>query len=81
MARDFYWISSAGVQTKLSDLQHLAHLSLTDSSLNDFNMMKLNKAAAIVTFRSVEHGWEDSQPVELSHTCHTSVWVNRVRNS
>ncbi len=77
MAHDFFWISSEGVQKKSPDLQPLRDISLIDCSLDDFKVTKLNKAAAIVTFQGVERGSDDSQPPVLSHTCHTSVWVNR----
>ncbi len=77
IAHDSLWISSEGVQTRLPDPGRLADVSLADCSFNDFKVTKLNKAAAIVTSRSIERGSEDSSPLELSHTCHASVWVNR----
>lgn len=77
MAREFFWISSEGVQPKLPDLQHLPDVGLTDCLLDDVKVTKLNRVAAIVTSQGVEPGSDDSQPLVLSHICHASVWVNR----
>ena len=53
MTPDFFRISGEGVQTRSTDLQHLLDISGTDCSLDDFKVTKLNKVAAVVTFKAV----------------------------
>ncbi len=75
VAPDFFCVSREGVQS--TDLQHLLGISRTNCSLDDFKVTKLNRAAAIVTFKAVPPNFSNEERVASGATHHTSIWVNR----
>lgn len=77
LAPDFFRVSGEGVHTRSTDLQHLLDISGTDCSLDDFKVTKLNKAAAVVTFKAVPASSSSEQRLASNPTHHTSIWVNR----
>lgn len=74
MADDLLWVSGGGADTKSPALERLSEIYLTDDSLDDFKVTKLNKAASVVTFKAVNPGSNNKQ-LASTPTYHTSIWI------
>jgi hypothetical protein len=77
LADDFIYIAADGVYDKAGTVDGVKNLELTDLTLSDWKVVKLDKDAAAVTYTVSMKGTSNGQPIPDKPLRASSVWVKR----
>ncbi|MDT5271922.1 MAG: hypothetical protein QOH49_4108 [Acidobacteriota bacterium] len=77
LADDFAIVGSDGVMTKTQMLGDMKKYDLTEFTLSDFRMVKVDADLAILTYTATEKSSYDGKPTPGKPTHASSAWVNR----
>lgn len=77
LADDFVIVGSDGVMTKAQMLGDMKKYDLTEYTLSDFRMMKVDADLAVLTYTTSEKSTYDGKPTPGKPTHASSAWVNR----
>jgi len=76
LADDYLDVSDVGVFDKSATLKLIPDLDVSSYSLSEFKLIRLNKDAAIVTYKAEQH-WTIKGKDEPSNVRASSTWVRR----
>jgi hypothetical protein len=77
LADDFVIVGSDGVMTKAQMLGDMKKYDLTEYTLSDFRMTKVDADLAVLTYTTSEKSTYDGKPTPGKPTYASSAWVNR----
>lgn len=77
LADDFVIVGGDGTQAKAGLLNDLKKYDLTEYTLSDFRMVKVDADLAVLTYTSTEKSTYDGKPTPGKPTHSSSAWINR----
>ena len=77
LADDQLYVSGEGVFDKAQSVEAVKKLDLTDFTISDTKVLKIDKDAAVLTYTSVSKGTYDGKPLPEKTSLDTTVWVSR----
>lgn len=76
LADDFVYVTSDGVHDKAATVKGAGMNDLTDVTLTDFKVIRIDKDAVVVVYNSDSKGTSEGKPM-ASKSRESSVWINR----
>lgn len=77
LAEEQMYVTSDGIHDKSQTVEAIKKLNLTESSLSDFKVVRVDKDAAIVIYTVNSKGTFDGQPLQEKPEYNSTAWVKR----
>ncbi len=77
LAEDFILVTNDGIHDKQHTIASVKNINLTEVNLSDWQVVTIDKDAAVVTYMQTAKGTDNGQPIPATPTRNSSVWINR----